>query len=146
MNHRTRRQFLRELAYIGAFVSLPATASNRTASGGSVDALAVRLHEVLKHSASAKVLGQRYLELTPREADINVLTALIGRTPENTAQLLQAGRHQLRTLLAAQQRMDFGSRRTVSIDGWILSETEARLCALAALSEASGVRASFRHG
>lgn len=146
MNHRTRRQFLRELACIGAFVSFPVMASSRAVSGGSVDSLALRLHEVLKHSTSAKVLGQRYLELTPREADIKTLTVLIGRTPENTTQLLRAGRNQLRTLLAAQQRTDFGSGRTVSIDGWVLSETEARLCALAVLTDASGVRASFHHG
>ena len=142
MNHRTRRQFLRELACIGAVVSFPAVASSRTATISPIESLALRLPEALKHSASAKVLGQRYLELTPREANVKTLAALIGRTPENTARLLHAGRNQLRTLLVAQQRLDFGSGRTVSMDGWILSETEARLCALVVLSGASGVRAS----
>jgi hypothetical protein len=33
-------------------------------------------------------------------------------------------------------RNDFGAGRTVTVTGWMLSETEARLCTLAALEEA----------
>lgn len=35
---------------------------------------------------------------------------------------------------------DFGAGRVVSVEGWFISETEARLCALAAIDADRGVR------
>jgi hypothetical protein len=39
----------------------------------------------------------------------------------------------LRELLLLQQRQDFKHGRIANVKGWILSETEVRLCAMAAL-------------
>ncbi len=39
---------------------------------------------------------------------------------------------QVQTLIAEQVREDFQQGRVVTLDGWVLSETEGRLCALLA--------------
>ena len=52
---------------------------------------------------------------------------------DRRAELAKAERGKLRELLLAQQRQDFEHGRIVKVQGWILSETEARLCTLAAL-------------
>jgi hypothetical protein len=40
----------------------------------------------------------------------------------------------IRARLSAVIRDDFATERTIRLDGWLVSETEARLCALAAMS------------
>lgn len=58
--------------------------------------------------------------------------ASIGREPEESAELIVAemGTAPDRGAVVARIRADFGAGRTVLCDGWTLSLTEARLCAL----------------
>lgn len=58
------------------------------------------------------------LSLLPRHAEARALRA----TPDELA----ARRHRLE----ARVRAEFASGTTVQLDGWVLSRTEARLCAL----------------
>ena len=48
------------------------------------------------------------------------------------------GAEETHTALAAAVRADYAAARTVAIDNWILSDTEARLSALAALVTRDG--------
>ncbi|MBO6636331.1 hypothetical protein [Parvibaculum sp.] len=48
------------------------------------------------------------------------------------------GAEETHTALAAAVRADYDAARTVLIDNWMLSDTEARLCALAALLARDG--------
>jgi hypothetical protein len=128
----TRRDILRQLACGGLTIALPASALARPA-GNLSPPLATRLGQFFSHRESAQVIGRRYLALRPEEANLNRLTALIFRTPEHCARLENADTGQLRAILLNQQRADFARGRTIMIDGWILSETEVRLCALAAI-------------
>ena len=76
---------------------------------------------------AAARLGRRYLVLHPHERDVaSMLDGLLepGERPS------RAG---LRRRLRARQRHDFAGGVTVIVDGWILSRTEARLCAAVAL-------------
>lgn len=80
---------------------------------------------------SAEHIGRRYLALYPDRADLHSLLHELG--PQLTA---TASRHDplLRDHVSDQQRQDFARGDTVLIDNWILSRTEASLCALATIS------------
>jgi hypothetical protein len=50
------------------------------------------------------------------------------------AALVRASVPEMSALLNDRIRQDFASEQVVKVDGWILSITEARLCALTALA------------
>jgi len=70
-------------------------------------------------------LGQRYRESVPSESDAPRLEAAIRSSRPWTARVGAA-----HAPLADQVRDDFDAGRTVVVDGWLLSVTEARQCAL----------------
>ena len=80
----------------------------------------------LRGRAGAVIAAQRYLSLYPRHAEPGVLQALLEAD-------LAAHRGDLKALI----KDDFCANRTMLADGWILSLTEARLCALANLAHAA---------
>lgn len=92
------------------------------------------LGDFFKHPKSAEVVGQAYLEQAPEERDLNVLLDRIfeGAT-DRRSEFAAAGTGRRRAILLEQTRDDFARGRTAKIDGWILSVTEARLCALSVL-------------
>lgn len=90
--------------------------------------------ETLLHDlAGARAIGIRYLADAPEERDAAFLTRElfdgIGGVPRTAPQRAAA-----RRVIAARRARDFATGDTVLIDGWILARSEARLCALAALS------------
>lgn len=136
MNGTTRRDLLKQLAAAGLIASLPASFLVGPARS-ALEPLAAHLTEVFSHRLSAGVVGRRYLALHPHEANAALLAARIAGTARNYLRLTEAGRGRLRALLVHQQRQDFAAGRTVNVDGWILSRTEARLCALVALDRSA---------
>jgi hypothetical protein len=80
----------------------------------------------LRGRAGAIIAAERYLSLYPRHAEPAALQALIQAD-------LAAHRGDLRALI----KDDFCTHRTMLADGWMLSLTEARLCALANLANAA---------
>jgi len=80
---------------------------------------------------AAVAVGRWYLAGTPAEASSAVLTDAVGAA-------LPAGALATRAALrrAARSRIDheLATGDVVLLDGWIVSRTEARLCALAALA------------
>ncbi len=92
------------------------------------------LNGTLRHPASAARVGRAYLQAYPAEAQIEVLVAgVTAGWGEDQPWLGCAGPRELRARLSEQIRADFGARRTVSVQGWVLAQTEARLFGLAAL-------------
>jgi hypothetical protein len=63
-------------------------------------------------------IGTNYRATTPTEAQEGVLTELLTTGGGQTEQLIK------------KVNDDFAAGRTVTIDGWVLSVTEARQCAL----------------
>jgi hypothetical protein len=118
----TRRGFLAALAagIVGAVLGLRLYWRE-----GRPPAGAEPLARLLPHAENAARLGRRYLEETPQEADAAHLVALIGVAADTDAAL--------RERLEARIRQDFIAGATVAVDGWLLSRTEARLCALLSL-------------
>jgi hypothetical protein len=88
-----------------------------------------RLSGLFEDPHSAGVVGRRYLE--ERSGQVDTSSLLDEVLPRGIRARPEA---EIRTLLAARIREDFANRTTVEVGGWVLSETEARLCALVALA------------
>ena len=110
-----------------AFLTLGAmclsTVAGRPAHAGGTPGAAedLRLRMALRDPESARTVARH---LPP--------DAFIGREPEESAELIIAemGTAPDGPAVAARIRADFGAGRIVLCDGWTLSLTEARLCAL----------------
>ena len=96
--------------------------------------LPARLVALLAHPESAKVIGGEYLLKYPQEADLDtLLDQIASRIVASDVGLFTTTDQQLREQLAGMIRADFAVDRIVKLRGWVLSVTEARLCALATL-------------
>ena len=93
--------------------------------------LGIRLAESLGESPGARQLGAAYLVRYPDEADIETLVSAL--VADMKAAPLLADSPRLWQLLQRRVRADFRQGRLVRLDGWVLSQTELRLCALAEL-------------
>ena len=96
-------------------------------------AAAERLLEVYHRPESAAQIGLAYLKAGPQtqSADemVNAVVARLGVSPRLDAMT----NAELKDGIALAVRDDFAAMRTIEVDGWILAETEVRLCALTAL-------------
>ncbi len=79
-----------------------------------------------------RAIGARYRSLTPGEQNAGALRAAILASRPMRARLLPSASPPLAALV----RADFEQGRTIILDGWILSLTEARQCALFSLHTA----------
>lgn len=120
-----RRQFMQAALSVactisvGQFVIVPSSPTQHP--------LLPHLAALLPHQQSARLIGQHYLQHHPQEAQVaHLLAALV---PASTPMELAA----LRQHMASQISTDFATDRVVKLQGWVLSCTEARLCALAYL-------------
>ena len=101
----------------------------------SADPLVRRLSQFFADADSAKVVGREYLRAVPTEAEQSRLLDLIcAASAAGRTELVRADDTLLRALLVLRQRHDFEHGRVVRVRGWILSETECRLCALAVVA------------
>jgi hypothetical protein len=131
----TRRHCLRMFLGLGAVLLVRRTDAFGTMTSSNTDhLLSAKLANVFYDRKSATVIGLEYLRRTPMEADVRRLTNLIcSRWQGPYDDIAHADTGKVKTMLLSQQREDFEKGRIVNVQGWILSETEARLCALAAL-------------
>ena len=78
-------------------------------------------------------IGRAYLNLFPSEANARQLVSLIvERHPGAFGPAVSL--EEARALLQQAVREDFHEEKTVELNGWVVSRTEARLCALACLA------------
>ena len=132
-----RRSFGVRAALAAGWLGLWPDAAWARAAADPRQRQARRLSGILRHRASAERIGRAYLQAHPAEARIEGLVAgLTAGWGEDPPWLGQAGCRELRARLQAQVRADFAARRTVSVRGWVLALSEARLFGLAALSAA----------
>jgi len=91
-----------------------------------------RLAQIYAHDLqAARAIGGAYLRAVPEESDANVLARRIVRSgPVRLRRLDALSKKELTDALQSIIRQDFVSNNTVRLDGWVLSRTEARLCAL----------------
>jgi len=132
----TRRSFLGALAFFIGGVGLKRLTLPfaRVHQYSLDDPLASKLAKVFANKESATIVGREYLRNVAGEADARLLVDLIcSGQADRRVDLLTADLKRLRGLLRIQQSEDFEHGRIVKVRGWILSETEVRLCALATL-------------
>lgn len=128
-----RRFFLNILLTVGS-LAVPglANASSAHATNDRVTELAVKLLSGFDSLESARKIGREYLKIAPAEADINTLVAhIIDMIDYKNQSFLSSSAAKIQHLLRKKSSSDFHCERVVSIQGWVLSKTEARLCALA---------------
>jgi hypothetical protein len=95
------------------------------------DELAATLSTLLYDRAAARRLGRLYVRQVSAEDDPRTLARLVVALPEaQQADAIALDHTSLRHRIDARVRGDFASGTTVQLDGWVLSRTEARLCAL----------------
>jgi hypothetical protein len=122
----SRRTFLGGMLAIGAAMLGLRWWQERRPSEFHVAALL----ELLEHHHAAVMLGQRYREAVPRDDGIKPLVAALAATFGAAIHVSADDPVVLRRIVGEQIRRDFQSGQVVDVDGWLLSETEARLCAL----------------
>jgi hypothetical protein len=134
-----RRKFLLLGGVGGVLLGAPRLTWLRSVWQDGARSLHGRLAALFHHQASARVIGRRYLQQYPSESNIRDLLEGIVADPANdrfsgrTDRLSTAGDRELIFALQHRIRQDFVEERVVKLQGWILSVTEARLCALTAL-------------
>jgi len=77
-----------------------------------------------------KVLGRTYMERFPGESNYNVLFNLLSGKQLNSKLMHESDTRLIRSKLNARIVDDFHNERTLILNGWVLSVTEARQCAL----------------
>lgn len=103
----------------------------RFADDPSDDYLSQDLSKVFDgYKAYAASVGESYLRCTPHEADPILLAALL----KIDVRSLPTDKTALRRYVRDRIRQDFAEGRTTDVNGWILSSTEARLCAITAIA------------
>jgi hypothetical protein len=81
---------------------------------------------------AAREVGSAYLKVRPEEDDERRLVRLLEAS--NRAWTSPRSVAQTRRLIRKQTRRDFAAADIVALDGWYLSRTEARLCALSSFA------------
>ena len=95
--------------------------------------LARTLVATLRRPDSAAAVGRVYLARHPAEAaPARLVAGIVDGWERDGFDAARAGSAALRRRLGEQVRRDFARGRVVSVDGWMLAASEARLFALAA--------------
>lgn len=126
-----RRQFLR-ITVAGAVTSVAGPLVGAPAASDDPHALWALAHPdllVVLGAQRVSAIGARYREASPSESDPEALRAAIAVTTAQSRPAGDYGQPDLSALIAR----DFAEERAVIIDGWVLSITEARQCALFSL-------------
>ncbi len=131
-----RRRFLQSLAALLRWVWQPTAAFALGVAFGEpkqrLEPLE-RVHQLLgamRVGPAATMLGREYLARCPEEADIGVLLAALDScTADGMPGSKEMGAQEQRR----REALDFASGHVVELSGWLLSQREARICALASL-------------
>lgn len=121
----TRRSLIAAIALCAAGPARP------LGKAAESPAALARLRNLARHPASARAVGAIYARANPAEAERPVLVGLLLRSLSlDEGRLDRESEAALRERLRARVRADFASGDIADTGGWILSRTEARLCAL----------------
>lgn len=135
MTRHTRREFLAVAGGAGATALVVAFRPWRVlVETASAAAPPERLAGLFRDPESARRIGRAYLRQTPGEAKTGLLAGLVtADLPGGVTGISGLSEAELRERLSRQMVDDFAQGRTATVQGWVLSLTEARLCALTTL-------------
>lgn len=100
--------------------------AGEAAAAGESDAIGAS--DITSTIDAIATIGRRYLAVTAGENDARTLRPLVGMSDEQRVDV-----DALERRFDTAVRQDFAAGRTVLVDGWVLSLTEARLAAIVAL-------------
>ena len=124
-----RKDFIQLSAFATAALSLPLLPSCN--APGSDQAMAqLNFLSRLFDEQTIKKTGTSYLQKIPAEKSHHKLVQLLANNSPIAGSSDEKAIHQY---LEEQVKMDFEAGKTVMINGWVLSVTEARQCALFSL-------------
>jgi hypothetical protein len=130
-----RRQFLLLALGLAGSVAAGSRLSGSAEGWLRQGSLGAKLTALFVHQESAQAIGRAYLQRFPQEANIRTLEDQIAQGIAGGRTLLVAtGKPEISKLLSNRIRQDFATDQVVKVQGWILSITEARLCALTTLA------------
>ena len=90
---------------------------------------------IVRHHASASQIGRLALaSWTEMPERPGLLAQILDDLQLDFKAAIRKGANELGRIVSQRIQMDFSLGRTVKLDGWLLSLTEVRLCALAALN------------
>jgi hypothetical protein len=84
---------------------------------------------------SANAIGQEYLkQMAAPLTKADLFAQVFGVSNRELVVLADMNPHQLRAWLNARQSRDFANGRIVTLQGWVLSQTEVQVCAWLSLA------------
>jgi hypothetical protein len=125
----TRRRILQQLgiALGSTVIGFPARSAQIPHFLSHESALSAALDQLIVHTGSAAVVGEAYLAQFDDERSASVLTRrILASLPPELKRIEAQALHR-------RIRADFECGDVVNLHGWLLSRTEARLCALYAV-------------
>lgn len=140
-----RRRFLQAVLGVGSAAVVAKVAPWRALVEIVNPPLSTKLVSLLEHRRSALLVGGEYLRQASGEAGARALVdAIVSGREGGHDEARTASGSELRELVARRIQRDFAEDRTVKLRGWIVSCTEARLCALAVVKGRAGAAADGR--
>lgn len=132
----TRRKVLKKLIYFSGFMLLkPDLLLSELGKKSESNQILSKLTNFFQKKESAKLVGNEYLKLVPEEAEIGLLVNLLcNKNKKVYSNIQRENSEKVKEILLRQHQKDLEKGRIVILSGWILSETEARLCALIAMT------------
>lgn len=125
-----RRNFILTAALSAAAVSLPFL--NCTGPDPELDKK-ISIPEVLSLTYDEKTIreiGMAYGKAYPDEYNISALEGLLKKNTDGKIISASMQKGEIDAQLDSQVKNDFASGQTIVLNGWVLSRTEARQCAL----------------
>ena len=130
----SRRTFLKATAASTLVTTLSAYTTGCNLFSAEMDKVGKKMTDLLNHPVEARELGQEYIEsipgfekLSPEQLTRRLL-GVLNIDPENISKDVM---NILHTSLRQQIRQDFVDESVVILNGFMLSNTEMMLCALA---------------
>jgi len=130
----TRRFILKSISAMSLYYIMPPKIS--LAASNSFEDVIQKLLYSIADKDSAKSIGNKYLSTREEERNLFLLLEkIIHPKITNKINLNKVNRNDVLILLNEVFMDDFSNEQIVKVDGWIFSETEARLCALSCIVE-----------
>jgi len=130
-----RRKFIRTSTVISISVIFPIVGCSLNSSSTKIVAIPNFLSKICNKDTIIKI-GKKYRELIKTEDDKNVLTSILIKEKNKFEKInLSVNKMLIQESFGLMIENDFKTNNTIIVDGWVLSITEARQCALFSLTK-----------
>lgn len=134
LNH-SRRKFCRLMLATGTCIAIsPALAHVKSRQTSAYSDLQHKLVGLFHDKESARIIGMEYLKNTPEESHHKILIEEIFTNSDTRLKIqTESSPDRIKNVLVKKIREDYEHGRIIYLKDWIISITEARISALAAI-------------